>query len=142
MLKTIDKTSLKLSLLLVALFALTTTSYLYFSMYQPKILRKVEEVKGIKKVSSIELLYPENAEVISLSQTMSGSQASYKTLKSQEYMQTFYRNLFLDMGWEEESVRKFDDSLIYKFKTVGKVSTIIMQADGNSTLVSLEISKR
>lgn len=144
MLKTMDRTLLKLSLLLVALFAVTTASYLYFTGYQPKILRKVEEVKGIKKVNSVELLYPDGAEVISVSQTMDSSQASYKTLKTQDYMQAFYKNLFSDMGWEEESILNQNGSLIYKFKTTGKAATIIMQkiAEDGSTLVSLEIYKR
>ena len=140
--KTQDKTPIRLTALLTMLFALTTFAYVYFTNYQPKILKKIEEVKGIKSSSSIELLYPENAEIISFSQTTNGSQTSYKISKPETYMQMFYKNLFLSMGWEEESIRKFEGSLIYKFKMTGKRATIIMQENEGITLVSLEVSKK
>jgi hypothetical protein len=135
------KTAL-LALSFLALVAMTTASYVYFVKYQPKVLRKIEEVKGIKKVSAIELLYPENVEKISFSQTTEGTQVSYRIFKPQEYIQTFYKNLLLDMGWEEESIIKSETSLIYKFKIKGKVATIITQKEPDATLVSVEIAKR
>lgn len=126
----------------IALVVLTSLSYFYFAKYQPKILRKIEEVKGIKKVNSLELLYPENAERISFSQTVDGSHASYRTDRTQQYVKAFYKNLFLDMGWEEESIKETQDSLIYKFKTDGKAATIITQKETDTILVSVEMIKR
>jgi len=133
-------TSLVLSSLL--LIALTSFSYIYFTKYQPKVLRKIEEVKGIRKVNDIELLYPDNAEKISFSQTSQRTQVSYRISKPQEYIQAFYKNLFLDMGLNEESIRKTDTSMIYKFKTEGKAVTVITQKEDGTTLVSVEIAKR
>jgi hypothetical protein len=104
--------------------------------------RSFEEVKGIKKVSAIELLYPDSVEKISFSQTMEATQVSYRIAKPQGYIQTFYKNLFSDMGWEEESIIQSDASMIYKFKTVGKLATINAQKEPDATLVSVEITKR
>jgi hypothetical protein len=142
MLENTQRKTVFLVLSSLALIALTTVSYVYFVRYQPKILRKIGEVKGIKKVSAIELLYPENVEKISFSQTTEGTQVSYRIAKSQKYIQTFYKNLLLDMGWEEESIKQSETSLIYKFKTEGKVATIITQKEPDTILVSVEIAKR
>ena len=137
-----NKKTTPLVLSSILLIALTSFSYIYFTQYQPKVLRKIEEVKGIKKVSAIELLYPDNAEKISYNQTSERTQVVYRVSKSQEYIQTFYKNLFLDMGLNEESIRKTDISMVYKFKTEGKVVTVITQEEDGSTLVSVEIAKR
>jgi hypothetical protein len=134
--------TITLALSSLFLIGITTFSYIYFVKYQPKILRKIEEVKGIKKVSSIELLYPNNVEKISFSQTTERTQVSYRISKPQEYIQTFYKNLFADMGWVEESISKSETSLIYKFKTVGKAATVITQKETDSTFVSVEMAKR
>jgi hypothetical protein len=131
-----------LVLSILILVAVTAVSYIYFVRYQPKVLRRIEEVKGIKKVNAIELLYPDNVEKISFSQTTEATQVSYRTIKSKEYLQNFYRNIFLDMGWEEESIKQSVVSLIYKFKTEGKAATIITQKEPDATLVSVEINKR
>jgi len=142
MLENTQRKTVFLVLSSLALIALTTVSYVYFVRYQPKILRKIGEVKGIKKVSAIELLYPENVEEISFSQTTEGTQVSYRIAKSQKYIQTFYKNLLLDMGWEEESIKQSETSLIYKFKIEGKAATIITQKEPDTILVSVEIAKR
>jgi hypothetical protein len=137
-----NKKTLTLTLSSILLISLTSFSYIYFTGYQPKVLRKLEEVKGIRKVNAIELLYPDNAEKISFNQTADITQVSYRTLKSQEYIKTFYKNLFTDMGLKEESIKKTDTSLIYKFKGEGKAVTVITQKETDSTLVSVEIAKR
>jgi hypothetical protein len=141
MLENIQRKSTFLVLGTLVLIALTTTSYIYFVRYQPKVLRKIEEVKGIKKVSALELLYPESVEKISFSQTTEATQVSYRIAKSQEYIKTFYKNLFLDMGWEEDSIKQTEASMIYKFKTKGKEATINTQKEPDATLVSVEINK-
>ncbi len=126
----------------LALVAVTTVSYVYFVEYQPKVLRKIEEVKGIKKVDAIELLYPDGVEKISFSQTLETTQISYRIARPQEYIQTFYKNIFLDMGWKEDSIQQSETSLVYKFETAGKGATVIAQKEPDAILVSVEIIKR
>lgn len=137
-----NKPSIILIVTIVSFSVAATLSYINFTKYQPKVLKKIEEVKGIKIVNDIELLYPENVEKISSSQTEFGTHATYKISKTQDQMRFFYKNLLTDLGWEEDSIKIIEDSMVYKFKKEGKLATIITQTAENTTLVSLEISKR
>jgi len=127
---------------IVGLVVISVISYLNFTNYQPKILKKVGEVKGIKKTSEKDIVYPTDAEKISSTQTNVSSQATFKTSKSQNEVESFYKFIFSDLGWDIESVTSTQDSLILKYKKPGSLATIIAQKDLEKTLVSIEISPR
>ena len=128
--------------LLLFLLTISTVSYVYFVKYQPKILKKIEEVKGIAKTSDTELFYPANAERMGFNRTGESTQIVYKTTKTQDEIQSFYKILLADLNWEVESISKNQDSLIYKFKKDSKLVTIMSQKEQDHLIVSVEIGKR
>ena len=133
------KVSITLVITFASLLIAVALSYANFTKYQPKILKKIEEVKGLKAVSNIELLYPDNVEKVSSSQTEFTSQTTYKTTRTQDQLRFFYKNLLTDLGWQEESIKLSANTMTYKFKKQNGLATINTQTLDGSTLVSLEM---
>jgi hypothetical protein len=129
-----------LPLFLFAIVAIV--SYLFFLKYQPKVLRKIEEVKGTRTIDALESFYPGKVDKLAANKTTEGTQIIYNTTKSQEQLIQYYKYLFADFGWEVESLGLTETSFIYKFKKDSKLVTIIAQKGTDYSTVSLEIGKR
>jgi len=132
------------------LLSISIISYINFSGYQPKILKKIEDVKGAKSISDINLLYPDKAETISSDEIGNIYQTSYRIEKPRSSIESFYKNIFTDLDWEIESISEENNSSVYKYKSKDKIAKIISKeeatnTEGNEkiyTLVGIEISDR
>lgn len=130
-----------ISLFLITLFAF---AYMSFEKYQPKILRKIEEVKGIRKTTESDLPLPGGSTKVGFNRTSESTQTTFQTEKNVEEVLKFYKNVFKEREWVLESETTTQNSSICKFKKSDKLITIISsrQEDASYTVVSIEETKR
>ncbi len=136
------KEILKIYLPLFLTFLVSLFLYNNFQNYRPKILKQIQEVKGYKSLLSVEVPYPFDIEKISLNQTSESSQLTFKTKKSPEDVQKFYRNIFLESGWALELLTNNESFVEVKYKNEGRLVSIISSKDSDSTIVSVAVYKR
>ncbi len=129
-------------LFLAGLIVLSVSSYLVFTHYEPKNLKKVAEVKGLAKTAENSIIYPQDAEKISSSETHVSAQATFRTSKAPKDIQSFYKFVFNNQGWQIQSVTNNQSSLVSKYSMSHQLATVISQKDGDKTLVSIEIGPK
>lgn len=139
-----SKNRLKILLSFVLIFGIFILSYIYFSIYQPKSLKKVEEVKGLSSINTDDVPYPMDAEIIGFSQTPKSSITTFKTSKTQSEVQEFYKNIYNSKKWKLVSERQSDGSLTISYQKEKETITIVVtqEAKADYTTVSVEENRK
>ena len=91
-------------------------TYGNFSSFRPQIPEAHKQVKGANTQDKTRLPYPENYEVISISEESDGEHTTYRTSNSPENIQTFYRNILIPSGWEITSTGTSEIFTTTKYK--------------------------
>lgn len=129
-------TTLAFSVLLIALFAF---SYTYFSGYSPKVLKKVNEVKGLSSIYTDDVPYPNDAVKIGANQTATSRQTTFRTSKGVQEIAEFYKNSYSEKRWISVSEKAEDGTAILSFrKEEERVNIVITSEDAGHTIVSIE----
>jgi len=108
-------TAAKLYLPLIVALALSIAVYINFQNYRPKILTRIQEIKGYKTYN-IGLPYPQNSEKIAYTETSESKQITFRTTRSLKDVHDFYKNVLFNNGWEIESETDEDTHLVKKYK--------------------------
>src|SRR5690349_5630228 len=118
-------------------------SYISFTTYRPKVLKQVEDVKGLKVESNSEIPYPEGSEKISTSVSSGTEQITFKTTKSKQEVQDYYKNIFSGKKWELDSQGVYKDFIVSRYKHENKMVNVMTYdtQDPAKTLVSIETSE-
>ena len=125
--------------LLIGLFSFT---YVYFSKYSPKVLKKVNEVKGLSSIYTDDVPYPRDAVKIGASHTPTSRQTTFRTETPYLDIADFYRNSYTEKRWRSVSEKITDTTIILSYQKEGEVVTIVITAeDDDSTIVSIEKTK-
>ncbi len=135
-------------LIATLLILLSIYSYGSFTSFKPKTLIPAKEVKGTEsdEEGKIKLPYPENYKVIGRTQKNGNEHITYKTTRTPEEIQTFYRNVLISKEWEIDATGnagiftttryKFEDNQI---DITTSQQSNEDQADEKTTIVSLLI---
>jgi hypothetical protein len=121
--------------------ALLAFSYYNFVSFQPKVLKQVTEVKGARATAEDTLPYPTDADKIGINQTGNLKLTTFQTAKTPEEVQVFYKNVFIEYGWDLDIEGKNDSVLMAKYRKDKKIATIVTskQSEEKATIASIEI---
>lgn len=108
---------------LIALFAV---SYVSFSQYRPKVLRQLAEVKGLAtEDADIKVIpTPTGSEQMGSSNSVDSEIITFKTKKTKQQVQDFYRNVFSGKTWKIESKASYNDFITIKYRNGNHVVTV------------------
>jgi len=136
------KKSITLILLPLAILAFITSAIvLSFQKYQPKVLKQLQEVRGIRTDQYTNIPCPIDCQKISVSSTGTNSQLTFKTKKTPQEVQKFYKNIYGD-NYRIESQSEKEGVLVVKYKNNDEIITILStQSGGEMTVGSVEILK-
>lgn len=126
----------------IGLLALITAlSYVNFQVYQPKILRQIQEVKGYKTEDVLNLPYPQSSIEISVNKTKTSKQITLQTQKTADDIQRFYRNILIVKDWQIEAESTNDTFLTTKYKKDAQRITVnsSRQNSDGYTIVTIDI---
>jgi hypothetical protein len=124
------------SILIVALFAF---SYSYFSKYSPKILKKVNEVKGLSSIHTDDVPYPKDAVKIGTNQTPTSKQTTFRTGQDIQEVADFYKKTYSEKRWKSVNEKIEDGTATLSFrKEAETINIVITTEDENTTIVSIE----
>ncbi len=128
---------------LVPLLLLSFYTYFMFTMYTPKVLAEVREVKGAKS-SYFVIPYPKNAIKVASNKTLETEQITLTTEQSIDKAQEFYRNVLIPEDWKTEKISKQEANITTIYKKDDKKIIITTSKQGqnnpNTTVISIEIS--
>ena len=126
------------------LIALSLSSYVYFVRYSPKVLQRLEEVKGTSSGDITSVPLPADAENVSNSTTFKWKQITFTTQKTPPEVQQFYRTIFEDRGWKLLSQTSTAESDVAKYKTQKNYAKVISstQSGSKGTVASIEFQTR
>ncbi|MBN1162186.1 hypothetical protein JXA34_00400 [Patescibacteria group bacterium] len=126
------------------LSVVTLFSYKNFLNYKPKILKRIEEVKGIKDDNQFHLPYPRGSQKIGFSKTSEGEQVTFQTNLNLAKLREFYNSVFYEKGWQVETETVEDTFMIMEFKSKYTLVTIksTLQPDLNVSIVTIKTSNR
>jgi len=138
------KNNFKLFLSSFLILGMFSFAYFNFAKYQPKSLRKVEEVKGLSSINTDDTPYPDDAVKIGFNQTPNSKQTVFRTQKTQDEVQEFYKNIFSGKEWKLISEKQVDGTLTSSYRKEKEVVTIVVtqQESGEYTTVSIETLKK
>ena len=126
-------------LILVGLFSLT---YLYFSRYQPKALKKVAEVKGLRNINTDDFPYPADAVKIGTNKTLNTTQTTFTTQGDLEETVEFYKKFYTQKNWNNINEKSSDGTVMISFRKEEETVNIVLTAEEkDGTIVSLESVK-
>lgn len=126
-------------LLLVGLFSLT---YFYFSRYQPKALKKIPEVKGLKNINTDDFPYPSDAVKIGTNKTLNTTQTTFTTKGNLNDTVEFYKKFYTQKNWNNVSEKATEGTTTISFRKDSEMVNIVLTTEKNSgTVVSLESIK-
>ena len=130
-------------LLSISLILITIYSYITFQSYEPKLLKQIQEIKGVATVKPDTLPYPLDSTKISESITYNTEHITIKTTATYKKVEDFYTNILLEKGWKIESKEINDKFSILNLKKDKQSISIIsaLEQTENSTIVSIEIVK-
>ena len=136
MLKKISS-SLTITLALVILFSV---SYIYFTKYSPKVLTKINEVKGLSNISTDDFPYPSDAVKIGTNRTPASSQTTFRTSKPKSEISEFYKNIYISQRWKNMGESVVEGTNVLNFKNDTETINIVITEEGNIgyTIVSIE----
>jgi hypothetical protein len=132
------KTLIFASLLLTVAFVGT---YINFTMYKPKAIKQVQDVKGLQTTNP-GITLPEGAEKIGVNRASGAEQTTFHTNKSKKEIQDFYKTIFISGKWELESQNSQDGFMVSRYRKGSETVNVITLDinDEYKTLVSLEAS--
>ena len=135
------KNSTKLALISVFIIGIFSFTYISFLKYQPKILKKVEEVKGLSTINTDDIPYPTDAIKIGFNQTPNSKQTTFQTSKTREEVQAFYKNIFSGKRWKLLTERIVDHTLTFTYQKDQETVTVVAtsQEENTYTVVSVEV---
>ncbi len=135
-----SKKVVQITILSVLLIILSSFTYFNFAKYQPKILKKIHEVKGLSNIITDDTPYPADAVKIGSNQTPNSIQTTFKTGKTQPEVQEFYKNVFSSKKWKLITEKTTDHTLTFAFKKEEETVTVVVtpQEDMDYTFVSIE----
>lgn len=138
------KNSTKLTLVSVFIISIFSFSYISFLKYQPKILKKVEEVRGLSTINTDDIPYPADAIKIGFSQTPKSRLTTFQTSKTQKEVEVFYKNIFSGKKWKLITEKYFGETLTFTYQKDRETITVIAtsQEDNEHTVVSVEVITR
>jgi hypothetical protein len=137
--------SIVLLLIGIPLLSLVTLfSYTNFRNYKPKILKQIEEVKGIKDENQLFLPYPRGSQKIGFNKTSEGEQVTFQTNLNLTQLREFYNSVFYEKGWEVETETVEDTFMITEFKSKYSLVTIkaTLQPELDISIVTIKTSNR
>jgi|GEM_PF-1918544 len=117
-------------------------SYGQFYKYQPKVLRRVAEVRGIQSdEEKEEFTYPQNAKNVSFNQSYKSRQTTFQIEKPPKDVQNFYKSIFMEKGWTIESEGATNDFFVTKYKKGLSTAMVMSSYQGldHITIASVEI---
>lgn len=141
--KTLTRDTAKLYIIFSILFITSLGVYLNFQNYQPKILRQLQEVKGMSTQREY-IPYPRDSVKIGSSKSNESNQLTFETKKTPKELQEFYKNIYLDKGWKIESEGINENFYVLEFKKDSSLITILSskEKEDDYTVASVEITKR
>ncbi len=126
-------------LLLIGMFSLT---YLYFSKYQPKALKKIPEVKGLRNINTDDFPYPSDAVKIGTNKTLNTTQTTFTTKGSLNDTVEFYKKFYTQKNWNNVNEKSAEDTTMISFRKDSETVNIVLTTEkNNGTVVSLESVK-
>ena len=135
-------TAAKLYLPLIVAIALSIAVYINFQNYRPKILTRIQEIKGYKTYS-IGLPYPQNSEKIAYIETSESKQITFRTTRTLRDVHDFYKNVLFNNGWEVESETDDSTHILTKYKKDKEYTTVLaVEQEPGITIASVEITER
>lgn len=126
----------------VAFILLFLVSYASFQRYKPSTIKEVEDIKGLKTERVENMPLPEGAERTSYSKSSDTEILTFHIKRTKEYIQDFYRNIYISNKWELESQSDYNEFIVTRYKNEGKTTSVLTfdtETEG-ITLVSLETS--
>ena len=134
---------LKYVLSIILLLVLSGASYYIFSVYQPKALTAIKEVKGNQTQRLFSLPLPDNSEQISINETSISQQTIFRSEKSPDEIQQFYKSILVNSQWKIDLEAITQDSLVSKYKKNDQLVTIVSSKfESQPTIASFEITSR
>ena len=126
-------------LLLMGIFSLT---YFYFSKYQPKALKKIPEVKGLRNINTDDFPYPSDAVKIGTNKTLNTTQTTFTTKESLDDTVEFYKKFYTQKNWNNVNEKSAEDTTTISFRKDSETVNIVLTTEKNDgTVVSLESVK-
>jgi len=128
-----------ISVLLILLFSF---SYTVFSNYQPKVLKKVTEVKGLSNINTDDFPYPQDAVKIGANQTSISKQTTFSTRETLSNVVDFYKNTYLKDEWKIINSSAADNTETVSFKKSDQIINVMATKENESTtIVSIEMTE-
>jgi len=130
----------KITLILISLLILFSLSYINFQKYQPKVLKKIEEVKGLSSINTDDVPYPTDAVEIGFYQTPKSKQTTFSTSKTVSEVLEFYKNIYSGKTWKVISEKTVKYTSTVSYQKEKEVITIVAtpEEDNKYTIVSIE----
>ncbi len=126
-------------LLLMGMFSLT---YFYFSKYQPKALKKIPEVKGLRNINTDDFPYPSDAVKIGTNKTLNTTQTTFTTKESLDDTVEFYKKFYTQKNWNNVNEKSTEETTTISFRKDSETVNIVLTTEKNDgTVVSLESVK-
>jgi hypothetical protein len=125
------------------LTAITLFSYQLFQGYEPKVLRQLEEVRGIKDEREVLIPYPRGSRKVGINKTSEGEEITFQTRLTLTQVRDFYENIFQGKGWKVESENVEETFVVTEFKNEHSVVSLqaTAQPEFGMSVVTLGISK-
>jgi len=116
--------------------------YIRFQDYKPKVLKQIQEIKGISIKRDV-LPYPTGSVKISETSSLTNNHITLKVPVDYKKVKSFYENILLERGWKIESEETNNTFHILKFKQKKETITIIstLEMEDSNIIVSIEITK-
>lgn len=123
---------------------ITFFAYKNFETYEPKVLKQIEEVRGIKDETGLLIPYPRGSQKIGLNKTSEGEQVTFQTNLNLQQVQDFYKNVFYENGWTMESDVFTDSFLMTEFKSKYNEVTLkaTLEPELDVSIVTIKVAKR
>jgi hypothetical protein len=137
-----SKNDKKILILLIFTLLISLYSYYSFSTYKPKILRKIEEVRGLKTAHDSEVPFPENSNKISFTRTNENTITTFQTQKSPVEVVSFYKNVLSSKYWIIDFEQDYENFSIINFRKQDKDVNIIATKQDDLTMVSVKITQK
>lgn len=136
--------SKRITLLSTLLLSIFLVSYISFQKYQPKALKKIEEVKGISTINTDDIPYPTDAVKLGFTQTPESKLTTFQTAKTQTEVIEFYKNIYQSKDWKMTTDKTTDHTRTLSYQNENDLVTIVStpEEDTNYTIVSVETSIR
>lgn len=126
------------ALIFTALTTCAIYTYFNFSLYKPKAIAQVEDVRSYN-TEDFSIIYPEDYKELGINKIMDGKQITLTVNKTPQEIQNFYKNIYTLKGWKVESESQVGDFLVTKYKSNNRTVLISTTKAGNDTIVGIEI---